>query len=188
MSKNDLREVVLEQENIPKVDQMIYDYLKKEGYNPLSNSLSVSVLFQVGEEREELFEAFQCTRQKNKDSEPYKGYTNRMEGYTYMDTFTDWVCEALHIQIKKWPWNTDKKYCLTIGNEGWVSDDLAELEKHLFDFAMDEGFADSIKGLAGLMKPSVEFPVQAWDATGTRKVILKGPISPYMIRNYEDED
>ena len=36
--------------------------------------------------------------------------------------------------------------------------------------------------------PKVEFPVQAWDATGTRKVVLKGPISPYMIRNHEDED
>ena len=93
-----------------------------------------------------LFKAFQSTRQKHKDSEPYHPDERIMEGYTYLDTFKDWVGEGLHIEINNG--DLDWKYSLTIMNDTWASDDLEELERHLFDFAMSEGYCDDLEKIA----------------------------------------
>ena len=43
-----------------------------------------------------------------------------------------------------WPEATEAqgKWHLIIGRDEWVSDDLTMLEKHLYDFAMEEGYGD----------------------------------------------
>ena len=36
--------------------------------------------------------------------------------------------------------NADGRYMLTLENDGWISDDLAELETRLFKWMQDEGY------------------------------------------------
>ena len=39
----------------------------------------------------------------------------------------------------------DGRYILNIGNEGWQSDNLPELEVHLFAWMKDEGYEETTK-------------------------------------------
>jgi len=38
----------------------------------------------------------------------------------------------------------DGEYMLTLGNEGWITDDLASLEEKLYEWAKDEGVFEDI--------------------------------------------
>jgi len=98
---------------------------------------------------EKLFAAFQSTREYKKDNEPYHGDGEPiMEGYAYLDTFEDYLCECLHIEANNGQWDIDDAYCLQINNRGWSGNNLEELERHLFKFAMEEGYADRIVAIA----------------------------------------
>ena len=97
--------------------------------------------------QEHLFGAFQATRQYKKDSEPYHDdYV--MEGYAYLDTYEHSLAECLHVEITNGEWKTDGKYGVTIDRSIFTSDNLEELERHVFKFAMAEGFADMIREIA----------------------------------------
>lgn len=90
---------------------------------------------------DDLFAAFQSTRQYKKDSE--------MEGYAYLDTYKNSLAECLHVEITNGKWKTEGKYGICIyPSRGITSDNLKELERHVFKFAMAEGYADQIVAIA----------------------------------------
>ena len=103
-------------------------------------------------DQEHLFGAFQATRQYKKDSEPYHDdYV--MEGYAYLDTYEFSLAECLHVEITNGEWippnqEVGGKYGVTIDRSIFTSDNLEELERHVFKFAMEEGFADMIREIA----------------------------------------
>ena len=99
-------------------------------------------------DQEHLFGAFQATRQYKKDSEPYHDdYV--MEGYAYLDTYEFSLAECLHVEITNGEWKTEGKYGICIyPSRGITSDNLKELERHVFKFAMEEGYADMIREIA----------------------------------------
>ena len=100
------------------------------------------------DDQEHLFGAFQSTRQYKKDSEPYHG-DHVMEGYAYLNTYEHFLEECLSIEINgNEEWKTDDKYGVTIDRSTFTSDNLEELERHVFKFAMAEGYADMIRELA----------------------------------------
>ena len=88
----------------------------------------------------DLFVAFQNTRERmtgfNYDNEEMTvcGYLNT-GGYS--------IDEGLHIVCLE-----DGSYQLIIGRDIWVGS-LDQLEPILFDFAMEEGYADDVKALVG---------------------------------------
>lgn len=91
--------------------------------------------------QEHFFKAFQSTRQYKKDSE--------MEGYAYLDTYEHSLAECLHVEITNGKWKTEGKYGICIyPSRGITSDNLEELERHVFKFAMAEGYADMIREIA----------------------------------------
>jgi hypothetical protein len=102
--------------------------------------------------QEHLFGAFQATRQYKKESEPYHGdYV--MEGYTYLNTYEHFLTEGLHVEITNGEWippnhSVGGKYGVTIDRSIFTSDNLEELERHVFKFAMAEGYADMIREIA----------------------------------------
>ena len=76
-----------------------------------------------------------------------------MEGYAYLNSYEYFLTECLHIEITNGEWippndSVGGKYCLHINNRGWSANNLEELERHLFKFAMEEGFADRIVAIA----------------------------------------
>tara|TARA_R100000234_G_C4963695_1_gene162956 strand:+ start:442 stop:753 length:312 start_codon:yes stop_codon:yes gene_type:complete len=100
------------------------------------------------DDQEKLFKAFQSTRKYKKDSEPYHG-DHVMKGYAYLDTYEHFLEECLSIEIKKGAtWRSQDKYGVTIDRSNLTSDNLEELERHVFKFAMAEGFADMIREIA----------------------------------------
>jgi hypothetical protein len=91
--------------------------------------------------QEHFFKAFQSTRQYKKDSE--------MEGYAYLDTYEHSLAECLHVEITNGKWKTEGKYGICIyPSRGITSDNLEELERHVFKFAGGEGYADMIREIA----------------------------------------
>ena len=62
----------------------------------------------------------------------------KARGWIYVD--------ALFIEevLPHWPEKTRKagKWYLLIGRCEWISDDLEELERHLYEYACDEGYCD----------------------------------------------
>ena len=100
--------------------------------------------------QEKLFKAFQSTRKYKKDSEPYHG-DHVMEGYAYLDSYEDFLAECLSIEINgNEEWKTDDKYGLLMDRSTLTSDNLEELERRLFKYAMSEdvGYADMIREIA----------------------------------------
>lgn len=89
------------------------------------------------------FEQFQATRQRCDDlgnalddcrwdeEPPATGFLYL--GCPYIENVQDHWPEAARRQ---------GRYCLHIGNQEWISDDLESLEQHLFEFAVDEGYGN----------------------------------------------
>lgn len=91
------------------------------------------------------FEQFQATRRPTADLEAeintsiYDDPVIKVPGLVYLG--------GLYIEESHANW-TDAareggKYFLTIANRDWLSDDLETLERHLYDFAVSEGFTDN---------------------------------------------
>jgi len=99
------------------------------------------------DDQEHFFGAFQSTRQYKKDSEPYHGdYV--IEGYAYLNTHEHFLTEGLYVEITNGKWRTKGKYGISIDRSSLTSDNLEELERHVFKFAMAEGYADMIREIA----------------------------------------
>ena len=114
--------------------------------------LLFTVNFFLDNNQEHLFGAFQSTRQYKKDSEPYHG-DHVMEGYAYLNTYEHFLTECLYIEITNGEWippnhSVGGKYGVTIDRSNFTSDNLEELERHVFKFAMAEGYADMIREMA----------------------------------------
>ena len=54
-------------------------------------------------------------------------------------TYPDDINGNIHI-VDLGKENVDGRYMLTLENDGWISDDLAELETRLFKWMQDEGY------------------------------------------------
>lgn len=104
------------------------------------------------------FERFQATRAWRAnlaDALPYEPICQPAEGNLY--------CGALFILkvTPDYPERTRARggWHLIIGNCEWVSDDLAQLERQLYDFAVSEGLAED----TGAAEPAV----RVWTVDGT---------------------
>ena len=91
------------------------------------------------------FEQFQATRKRTTDLETeintsiYDDPSIKVPGLVYLG--------GLYIEESHSNW-TDVareggKYFLVIGNCDWLCDDLETLERHLYDFAVREGYTDN---------------------------------------------
>jgi hypothetical protein len=89
------------------------------------------------------FKAFQSTRKKVRGK--HESWECVVDAYTYLNTFKegDYIDHALHINIMGDEANTPvDKYYVIIDRSELTSNILEKLERALFKFVVDEGFAD----------------------------------------------
>ncbi len=89
-----------------------------------------------------MFEEFQALRREVADLQPVSGcdWHKGVAGFVYEVV----IGAGLHIEKNNDSWKSTPAepyaYMLNIGNDEWLSNDLAELERKLYEFAIDEGY------------------------------------------------
>jgi hypothetical protein len=89
------------------------------------------------------FEQFQATRKASSDlSKDAPDYTYDVDAAHTGFVYSGGLC--IENVLAHWPQKTRDagKYYLVLGNEEFISDDLASLEIKLFDYAVGEGVVD----------------------------------------------